>query len=179
MKALFLDRDGVINKDLNYVYKIEDFKFTYGIFKLLHKAKKLGYIIIIITNQAGIGRGLYTENQFNILMKWVMNEFLKRNIVITKFYFCPHHPIHGIGKYKKNCSCRKPKTLLFNNAKNEFNIDMSQSIMIGDKKSDIQAAKNSGVQKLILIDKNKNYKNSKNYRKYSSVLDIFRNYSNM
>ena len=175
MKALFLDRDGIINKDLNYVYKREDFIFNYGIFKLLKKADELGFLIIIITNQSGIGRGLYTKGQFLELMDWVKKKFLMYNIPIKKIYFCPHHPIHGKGKYKKNCQCRKPRPLLFNKAKNEFNIDMSQSIMIGDKKSDLEAAYSAGVQNLILVSKSKNFYNEK-YLKYNSILDVYRNF---
>ena len=101
MKALFLDRDGVINEDFGYVYKKDDFKFKKGIFKLLTKAKNLGFSFFIVTNQSGIGRGFYNEKDFKSLTYWVKEQFNKKGIIIQKTYFCPHHPIHGVGSYKK------------------------------------------------------------------------------
>lgn len=178
MKVLFLDRDGVINKDLNYVYKKEDFYFKYGIFKLLTKALIKGYEVIIITNQSGIGRGFYSEKDFWALMSWMQKIFLKKKIFIKKIYFCPHHPIYGIGKYKKACKCRKPNSLLFERAKKEFNIDMFKSIMIGDKESDLVAAHNAGVQKLILLNDDNMYEN-KTYIKAKSITYILKNFKSL
>ena len=91
-KALFLDRDGVINKEKNYLYKIEDFEFIDGVFDTCRYFQDLGYLIIVITNQAGIARGKYTEKDFEILTTWMLKEFEKENITISKVYYCPHHP---------------------------------------------------------------------------------------
>ena len=175
MKVLFLDRDGVINKDLNYVCKKEDFYFKYGIFKLLKKASEQNYKIIIITNQAGIGRGFYSEDEFWLLMDWVLSKFLQKGISIEKVYFCPHHPTHGKGIYKKNCKCRKPNSLLFEKAKKDFNIDISKSIMIGDKESDLEAAQKAGITKLILL-KNIYMFNKKEYTVAKSITEISKNF---
>lgn len=150
-KALFLDRDGVINVEKNYVYKIEDFEFVPGIFELLNFFQELNYLLIIITNQAGIGRGYYTESHFNVLNEWMLKEFQKCGIEITKVYYSPYHPVHGLGKYKKDAFCRKPNPGMLLQAKKEFNIDLTKSILIGDKITDIDAGINSGVKLNILF----------------------------
>lgn len=152
-KALFLDRDGVINVDKNYVHKIEDFEFTEGIFEVLKHFQALGYLLIIITNQAGIGRGYYTESQFFTLTNWMINEFKKRGITISKVYYSPYHPQFGIGIYKKDSFCRKPKPGMILIAQKEFNIDLSQSILVGDKETDIEAGINAGIPVNILVNK--------------------------
>jgi D-glycero-D-manno-heptose 1,7-bisphosphate phosphatase len=143
-RALFLDRDGVINEDSGYLYKIDDFKFIDGIFEVLEDFKKRGYIFIVITNQSGIGRGYYTQKDFYRLTDWMVDEFKKRDIEIKRVYFCPHLPNDG-------CNCRKPKTGLFLKAKEEFDIDMENSVMIGDKDSDMRAAKDAGIKNRIII----------------------------
>ena len=145
-KALFLDRDGVINKEKNYLYKIKDFEFIDGVFEACQNFQKLGYLIIIITNQAGIARGKYSENDFNILTQWMSKEFEKRDILISKVYHCPHHP-----DFNGECECRKPKPKMILDAEKDFNIDLSQSILVGDKNSDIEAGIHAGIQKNYLI----------------------------
>lgn len=146
-KALFLDRDGVINLDKGHVYKIEDFEFINNIFKVCLYFQQQGYLIIIITNQAGIAKGYYNHHDFNKLNRWMLNEFLKQKINITKVYYCPHHPMFS------NCECRKPKPGMIINAKNEFNLDLENSYLIGDKESDIQAGKKAGIKNLKIIKK--------------------------
>lgn len=155
-KALFLDRDGVINKEINYLFKIEDFIFNRGIFKLCKEYQKKGYKLIVITNQAGIARGYYSEKDFNNLTNWMIDEFSKRKITIDKVYHCPHHP-----NFTGLCSCRKPEIGLIKKAQVEFNLNLSKSILIGDKMSDIQAGKNAGIGSNILIEKNKIPRNLK------------------
>lgn len=150
-KALFLDRDGVINIDNGHVYKIADFIFVEDIFNLTKLAQNNDYLIIVITNQAGIARGKYTENDFLELTNWVNDQFSRNGVNLTSTYYCPHHPNFGNQRYKKKCDCRKPGSLLFNQAKETFNIDMKSSIMIGDKLSDLEAAKNAGVGRLLLF----------------------------
>lgn len=145
-KALFLDRDGVINKEKNYLYKIEDFEFIDGVFETCKYFQDKGYLIIVITNQAGIARGKYTEKDYQILTDWMMNEFKKQDINIKKVYHCPHHP-----DFSGECECRKPNPGMILQAQQEFDIDLSQSILVGDKNSDIEAGINAGVKMNYLV----------------------------
>ena len=139
-KALFIGRDGTINIEKHYVYKKEDFVFMPGIFDLLKHFTDNGYLIFIITNQSGIARGFYSEEDYNRLTSWMLNEFELKGIKITKVYHCPHHPdITG------PCNCRKPKPGMILQAIKEFNINPSVSVLIGDKKSDILAGENAGI----------------------------------
>ena len=153
--ALFLDRDGVVNKDFGHVYKIEDIKFIDGIFELVKFANKKKYKVIIITNQSGIGRGFYSKKEFLILMDWVKKKFLENNSVIDKFYYCPHHPKYGKGRYLKDCNFRKPKPGMILKAKKEMNIDLKNSVLVGDKITDISAGLSAGLNKIIYFS-NKN-----------------------
>ncbi len=150
-RAIFLDRDGVINEDGGYVYKIDDFVFKSEIFNVLKKLQELGYILIIVTNQSGIGRGYYTKEDFLKLTSFMVEEFKTRGINIAKVYYCPHKP-------EDNCECRKPKNGMLEEAINEFNIDPKSSWMIGDKLSDIEAANRSGIENTILISEDKSQK---------------------
>jgi len=150
--ALFLDRDGVINIDYAYVHKKEDFMFIDGIFDLCRKAQQSGYLIIIITNQAGIGRGYYSEEDFHTLNNWMINEFANSNVTINATYFCPYHPEKGIGQYKQESACRKPNPGMILKATDEFDIDLRRSVLIGDKDSDIQAGLNAGIGKNFLFN---------------------------
>ena len=146
-KALFLDRDGVINIEKDYLYKIEDFEFIEGIFTLCMHYQSLGYIIVVVTNQSGIARNYYNEHDFNLLTSWMTKEFDKYAVELKKVYFCPHHPdISG------ECPCRKPKPGMLLEAAKEFNIDLKNSILIGDKERDIQAGLNAGLKETYLFD---------------------------
>ena len=150
-KALFLDRDGVINVDYGYVYKINDFKFYRGIFRLASKAVNKGYKLIVVTNQAGIARGYYTESDFLKLSDWMCNEFQKNGSTISKVYFAPTHPTEGLGKYKAPDYRRKPNPGMILEAACEFKLDLSDSILIGDKQTDIGAGLSAGVGCNILL----------------------------
>lgn len=145
-QALFLDRDGVINIDHGYVHTEDNFEFVDGIFELCKTATDLGYLIFVITNQAGIGRGYYTEDQFDDISSWMRGVFKSRGIEINKVYYCPYHPEHGVGEYKKHSECRKPEPGMILQAKQEFNIDLENSILVGDNESDIQAGINAGIR---------------------------------
>ena len=134
------------------MHKISDFEFIEGVFEACKYLISLDYKIIVVTNQAGIGRGLYDEETFLELTKSVSEIFLCNGIRITNTYFCPHHPVHGLGKYKKYCKCRKPEPGMFIKAASEYGIDMKSSIMVGDKLSDLQAAKSAGVGRLVLFE---------------------------
>ncbi|RDY23266.1 HAD family hydrolase [Romboutsia maritimum] len=144
-KAVFFDRDGTINVEKNYLYKVEDFEFIKGIPQIIKKFNDDGYKVIVITNQAGIGRGYYTEEDMHKLHKHIDSELKKYDAHIDAYYFCPHHPVHGIGEYKLDCNCRKPKTGMLEKAIDDFDIDVKQSILYGDKPWDIEAGKNIGV----------------------------------
>ncbi|MEA5428587.1 D-glycero-alpha-D-manno-heptose-1,7-bisphosphate 7-phosphatase [Arcicella lustrica] len=145
-KAIFLDRDGVINVDKNYVYRISDFEFRVSIFEVCKKYQDEGYLIFVITNQAGIARGYYTENDFNLLTDWMLSQFEERGVYITKVYFCPHHP-----EFTGECSCRKPNPGMILKAQEEFNLDLEESVLFGDKESDLQAGRNAGIKTLYMI----------------------------
>jgi len=149
--AVFLDRDGVINYDDDYVYKIDDYRFIPDVFAACQLFIKKGYKLIVITNQAGIARGLYTEEDFNHLNQWFLKQFKKNNIKISGVYYCPHHPVYGIGKYRQSCHCRKPQPGMIQQAALEHKLDLSRSILIGDKISDINAGKNAGISTNLLV----------------------------
>ena len=144
IKTIFLDRDGVINKEINYLHKIDDFKFIEGIHETCRYLINLNYEIIIITNQSGIARGYYTENDFQIVTDWMITEFKKNDVSILDIFHCPHLP-------DSNCKCRKPEPGMLIEAKYKHNIDMEISWLIGDKENDIIAANNSGITNTILV----------------------------
>jgi len=149
--AVFLDRDGVINKDPGYVYKIHDFKFISSVFEACKRFIQLNYQIIIITNQSGIARGFYSEKDFKQLTQWMLEQFKKHDVNITDVYFCPHHFKSGKDQYKLDCDCRKPKPGMIKQAEVEYQIDLKNSILFGDKLSDIKAGRTAGIGKNILI----------------------------
>jgi D-glycero-D-manno-heptose 1,7-bisphosphate phosphatase len=153
--ALFLDRDGVINYDYGYVHEVKHFKFYPGIFSLAKLAFQQGYKIVVVTNQAGIGRGFYSEDCFRKISDWMCNKFKNKGVIIDKVYFSPYHPTKGIGKYKRDHFFRKPKPGMLLQAQRDLNLNLSNSIMIGDKLSDIQAAISAGVQKNFLFSSDK------------------------
>ena len=144
MKAIFLDRDGVINKEKNYLYKIEDFEFIDGVFTTCLNFQSLGYQMIIVTNQSGIGRGYYDESDFHQLTQWMLAQFKVHGVDILDVFFCPHGP-------ESDCDCRKPKPGMFIQANSKYDIDMKNSWMIGDKEADIQAANMAGISNTVLV----------------------------
>ena len=149
--ALLLDRDGVINVEKHYVHRIQDVEFIDGIFDLCRGAAASGMVIVVVTNQAGIGRGIYTEDQFLELTHWMREQFLKRGVTIDAVYFCPHHPEHGIGAYRRECYDRKPNPGRILRARDDLALDLGRSVFIGDKNSDIAAARAAGVGQVVLL----------------------------
>lgn len=154
--ALFLDRDGVINIDNGYVHKPEDVIFVDDIFDLVAAAKQTGYLVVVVTNQAGIGRGYYSETDFHALMNWMKARFVERGGQIDAVYFCPYHPEFGIGGYRKHTEYRKPAPGMFLQAQSELCINMSKSIIIGDKQSDMEAGKAARVGTLLYFGDEEN-----------------------
>ena len=144
IKTIFLDRDGVINKENNYLYKIEDFEFISGVFESCLFFQDLDYQIIIVSNQSGIARGFFTETDYHLLTKWIIMQFKENGISILDTYYCPHFP-------ESSCNCRKPKPGMFNMAIEQHNIDPHMSWMIGDKETDIEAANLAGIKNTILV----------------------------
>jgi len=147
-KALFLDRDGVINTDHGYVSQIEDFEFTDGIFPLLHLFLKHNYLLFIVTNQSGIGRGYYSSGDFETLTAHMLNEFEKQNITISSVEHCLHSP-------EERCACRKPATGMVDAILKSHDIDLTHSWLIGDKQSDIDLAHNANIHHTIAIGERK------------------------
>ena len=144
--ALFLDRDGVVNVEKNYLHKIEDFEFIEGIFELCKKYEALGYAIVIVTNQSGIARGYYSEEDFERLSAWMIERFRNEGIEITALYHCPHHPdISGA------CSCRKPEPGMLLDAAKKYDLDLEASLLVGDSERDITAAHRAGVKETYLF----------------------------
>lgn len=150
-KALFLDRDGIINVDKGYVSRPEEFEFVEGIFDVCRYASAQGYLLVVVTNQAGIGRGYYTEQDFQELSQWMVGEFAKRAITITAIYHCPCHPEAGIGVFRKESFDRKPNPGMLLRAQSDLDLDLKQCALLGDKESDIEAAINAGVGWSVLV----------------------------
>lgn len=149
-KAVFLDRDGTINIDKVYLYKLEEFEFINGAVEGLKILSDLGYILIVVTNQSGIARGYYTEEDCEKLNNFMADELKKYGIEIKKSYYCPHHPEKGIGKYKTECSCRKPNPGMILEGIREFDIDVENSYIVGDKLSDAEAGMKAGIQGVVV-----------------------------
>ena len=144
IKTIFLDRDGVINKEVGYLSRVTDFKFIKGVFDACLYFQHLDYKIIIISNQSGIARGYFNENDYLKLTEWMLGQFNNNGIKILDTFYCPHDP-------KSHCECRKPKPGMFLVAKKKYNIDMKNSWMIGDSESDIKAANAAGIFNTILV----------------------------
>ena len=170
--TLFLDRDGVINKDLGYVHSFKDFEFLPGFINSLKRLSKFNIDIFIITNQSGIARGYFTEDDFNNFMFSLHKRLLNENILVKKTFYCPHHEDGVIKKYSIKCDCRKPKPGLINRAIDEFNIDKKKSIFIGDKLTDMAAAESAGIKHKILYKKKYAHNIEKTFVSYGSWIKI-------
>jgi len=144
-RALFLDRDGVINVDHGYVHTADKFQFVDGVFDLVKAAKAAGFVVVVVTNQAGIARGYYSEEQFHRLSTWMCEQFERHGGAIDKVYFSPYHPTAGIGLYLKDDDTRKPRPGMILRAKQELGLSLENSILVGDQPTDIQAGHAAGV----------------------------------
>ena len=145
MKVIFLDRDGVINQEVGYLHNSKDFKFIDGTFDACKKFQTLGYKLIIVTNQSGIARGYFNENDYKNLTQWMLGQFYKNSISILDIFYCPHGP-------ESKCDCRKPKPGMINFLIKKFNIDINRSWLIGDRETDIQAARSASVNSMLITD---------------------------
>jgi len=151
VKVAFLDRDGVINKEINYLHKIEDFSYTVNCISGLKKLNGLGFELIVVTNQAGLAKGIFSEKDFQTFSEWLLRDLASHGVELCDYIFCPHHPEGVIQRYSIDCDCRKPKPGMLTSARKKHKINMQDSILIGDKISDIQAAKRAGVGRSYLV----------------------------
>jgi D-glycero-D-manno-heptose 1,7-bisphosphate phosphatase len=150
-RAIFLDRDGVINIDHGYVHSVDNFDFIDGIFDVIRTAHANKLKVVVVTNQAGIGRGFYSVQQFHQLTSWMCKEFMNAGAPIDKVYFSPFHPTEGLGEYKKDDFSRKPNPGMILQAQQELGLDLANSMLIGDKARDIQAGISAGLGLNILF----------------------------
>lgn len=144
-RALLLDRDGVINFNHGYVHTPARTEWLPGIFELVAQARRQKFLVIVVTNQAGIGRGYYSEDEFLTYTAWMHAQFAQRGAPLLATFWCPHHPDAGIGEYRVDCECRKPGPGMLLAAAERFGLDMQASWMIGDKPSDLEAAVGAGA----------------------------------
>jgi len=150
-RALFLDRDGVVNEESGYLFRAEDVRFVPGIAALCRTARRLGYRIFVVTNQAGIARGYYSEEDFQRLMQWMQAELAREDVRFDAVYHCPFHPEHGLGEYRREHADRKPGTGMLRRGAREFGVSLEASVMVGDRCTDVAAANAAGLRKVFLI----------------------------
>lgn len=146
-KAIFLDRDGVINRERGFTYRLEDFEILPGLISALKEFRKRGYLLIVVSNQSGVAKGLYKQTDIEVLHNYLVGELKNEGLVFDEIYYCVHHP--DVSK----CICRKPDSLFIEKAIARFRIDPAESFFIGDKERDIEAAHKAGV-KGIMIEAN-------------------------
>jgi D-glycero-D-manno-heptose 1,7-bisphosphate phosphatase len=151
-KAVFLDRDGTVNIDKNFLYKVEDFEFTYKAVEALEILQKQGYKIVIVTNQSGVARGYYTEEDVDLLHEWLKKYLSDKGIHIDGIYYCPHHPDGVIEKYAMECNCRKPALGLYYRAIGELDIDTGASFAVGDNLRDLEICKRTNVKGILISE---------------------------
>lgn len=168
-RAIFLDRDGTINVEKDYVHKVSEFEFIPGVIQALQKLQAMGFLLIVVTNQSGIARGYYSEEEYKELNVWMLERLEAEGIRIAAVYYCPHHPDAKVQKYRKECNCRKPKLGMYMQAVNDFEVDLELSYAIGDKLRDCSVCFSSGCKGFLISNtenaeiiesvKNKQYEN--------------------
>ncbi|GLC82477.1 D-glycero-alpha-D-manno-heptose-1,7-bisphosphate 7-phosphatase [Lacrimispora brassicae] len=144
-RIVFLDRDGTINEEVEYLHRPEDLVILTGVPEALKRLREQGFKLVVVTNQAGVARGYYGEEDVKALHEYLNSLLSKEGAFIDRFYYCPHHPVYGIGEYGRECHCRKPETGMFEMAEASFQVDKSHSYMIGDKLLDTEAGRRYGV----------------------------------
>lgn len=149
-RVVFLDRDGTLNQEVHYLHRPEDLKLIPGVPKALRLLKQAGYRLVVVTNQAGVARGYYKTEDVESLHRYMNRVLEEDGASIDAYYYCPHHPEHGVGSYKKQCNCRKPGTGMFEMAQKRFEVDKARSFMVGDKLLDVKAGKNYGITSILV-----------------------------
>lgn len=150
-KAVFLDRDGTINVEVQYLSQVEDFQFIPGVPWALKRLKEAGYLLVVVTNQSGIGRGYYDEAALDSIHSHMHADLATFGAAIDACYFCPHHPEHGTGDYRQECGCRKPLPGMLQQAAQDLDIDLAASFMVGDKLADVEAGLAAGCTSLLVL----------------------------
>lgn len=150
-KAIFLDRDGTINVEKNYLYRVEDFEFIPGAINAIRRMNVMSYKVIVVTNQSGIARGYYTEDDLHYLHEFINQKLRAQGAMIDAFYYCPHHPVDGIGKYKITCNCRKPDIGLYKQAIKDYDINTDLSWTVGDRLRDLEPGDLLGLKKALVL----------------------------
>ena len=173
-KAAFLDRDGVINKDKGYVHHWDDFEFVPGAIEGMRRLQQAGYALVIVTNQSGVARGYYSEDQYHVLTRNLLSELTGKGVHVDGVYHCPHHPNGIVPHLAIDCECRKPAPGMLLQAARELNLSLHDSLLIGDKPSNIEAASAAGLGRAYLINSDKpesssGYKNADGH--FASLLD--------
>ena len=149
-KIVFLDRDGTINEEVEYLHRASDLVILPGVAAALKRLKEHGFRLVVVTNQAGVARGYYSESDVDQLHEYMNRLLAQDGAKIDRFFYCPHHPVHGIGVYKQSCHCRKPDIGMFEMAEKYFHVDKSHSYMVGDKLLDTEAGHNFGVSSVLV-----------------------------
>jgi D-glycero-D-manno-heptose 1,7-bisphosphate phosphatase len=149
-RAVFLDRDGTVNLEVEYLSKVEDFAFVPGAPLALKRLKDAGFLLVVVTNQSGIARGYYDQDALDRIHAHMHEELDNYGVSIDACYFCPHHPQHGIGEYRTECRCRKPSPGMLLQAAGELDIDLGSSFMIGDKLADVEAGLKAGCTSILV-----------------------------
>ncbi|RKI80001.1 HAD family hydrolase [bacterium 1xD42-87] len=149
-KAVFLDRDGTINVEKNYLHRIEDFEFLPGVFEALQLLQSEGYLLIVITNQSGIGRGYYTVEEFNKLNDWMLDQLQMNGVRITDVFFCPHNVNSTDARYQISCHCRKPEIGLYESAVQKYHINLERSWSVGDRIRDCAISSKSKCRSILI-----------------------------
>jgi D-glycero-D-manno-heptose 1,7-bisphosphate phosphatase len=149
-RAVFLDRDGTINEEREYLHRVEEFAFIPGVPEAIRHLKEAGFLVIVVTNQSGIGRGYYDEAALCALHRHLDAELVRSGTAIDAYYFCPHHPRHAEGEYLRECSCRKPLPGMLLQAAEDFGLDLTTSYMIGDKMADVEAGLAAGCRPILV-----------------------------
>ncbi len=152
MRGVFIDRDGVINEERQYVHKAEDFVLLPGVVEGLRMLQDANYRLVVVTNQSGIGRGYYSENDYSILTNYMVRLLATNGIKFSGIYHCPHRPSLTNDKFSHDCYCRKPNPGMLIDAARDLNLDLNQSVMVGDKISDIEAGRAAKVSNCVLVE---------------------------
>lgn len=150
-RAAFLDRDGVVNREVGYLHRWEDFEFLPGVLGAMRRLHAAGYALVIVTNQSGIARGYYTEADYQALTAQLRNALAAAGCPAAGIYHCPHHPAGTVAAYARECDCRKPRPGLLLQAARELQLDLPASLMVGDKLADAQAGRAAGVGRVCLV----------------------------
>jgi D-glycero-D-manno-heptose 1,7-bisphosphate phosphatase len=151
--AAFLDRDGVVNVDRDYVFRQQDFEFVPGTLDAARELRGFGLALVVVTNQSGIARGFYGVDEFEALTGWMREQFASHGAALDGVYYCPHHPSEGSPPYRQVCRCRKPQPGLLLDAARDLGLDLAHSVLFGDKVSDLQSALAAGIPHRILLGK--------------------------